>query len=62
MTRKEKILSSNDKRFVMFPIEDEDIWNMYKKSTDCFWRTEEIDLTKDLDFWKNLNEDEQFYI
>lgn len=62
MSSKEQILNSDVNRFVMFPIQDEKIWNMYKKQIDCFWRTEEIDLTKDLDFWNSLNEDEKFYI
>jgi len=58
----EKILLSDDKRFVMFPIEDKDIWNMYKKQIDCFWRPEEVDLTKDLLYWNSLNDDEKFFI
>jgi ribonucleoside-diphosphate reductase subunit M2 len=29
---------------------------------DCFWRPEEIDLSKDLDHWNALNTDEQFFI
>jgi ribonucleoside-diphosphate reductase subunit M2 len=35
---------------------------MYKKQVDCFWRPEEIDLTKDLDNWHSLNDDERFFI
>jgi ribonucleoside-diphosphate reductase subunit M2 len=35
---------------------------MYKKQVDCFWRAEEIDLTKDLVNWVSLNQDEQFFI
>jgi ribonucleotide reductase beta subunit family protein with ferritin-like domain len=58
----EPLLAPDDNRFVMFPIQHQDIWQMYKKQIDCFWRTEEIDLTKDLEFWNSLNEDEQFYI
>jgi ribonucleoside-diphosphate reductase subunit M2 len=46
----------------MFPIKHEDIWKMYKKQVDCFWRPEEIDLTKDLDNWESLNHDEKFFI
>jgi len=61
-TNCEQILISDDKRFVMFPINDKNIWNMYKKQVDCFWRAEEIDLTKDLLHWNTLNEDEQFFI
>ena len=56
------LLVSDDKRFVMFPLKDEKIFSMYKKQIDCFWRTEEIDLTKDLDHWNSLNKDEQFFI
>ena len=32
---KEPLLTPNDKRFVMFPIQDENIWAMYKKQIDC---------------------------
>ena len=58
----EPLLTPNDKRFVMFPIQDEKIWAMYKKQIDCFWRAEEIDLTKDLAHWDALNKDEQTFI
>jgi len=58
----EILLAPDDNRFVMFPIKYNDIWEMYKKQVDCFWRPEEIDLTKDLDNWESLNDDEQFFI
>lgn len=58
----EPLLASDDNRFVMFPIKHQDIWEMYKKQVDCFWRAEEIDLTKDLANWDSLNQDEQFFI
>jgi ribonucleotide reductase beta subunit family protein with ferritin-like domain len=29
---------------------------------DCFWRAEEIDLTKDLNHWESLNQDERFFL
>ena len=58
----EPLLSPDDNRFVMFPIKYDDIWQMYKKQVDCFWRAEEIDLTKDLVNWQSLNSDEQFFI
>jgi ribonucleoside-diphosphate reductase subunit M2 len=56
------LLAPDDKRFVMFPIKCDDIWKMYKKQVDCFWRAEEIDLSKDLTQWESLNEDEQYFI
>ena len=33
----EPLLTEDDNRFVMFPISDNDVWNMYKKAEDCFW-------------------------
>ena len=56
------LLCPNDNRFVMFPIQDKEIWEMYKKQVDCFWRAEEIDLTKDLNHWITLTADEQHFI
>ena len=32
------------------------------KQVDCFWRPEEIDLSKDLTHWDALNKDEQMFI
>lgn len=58
----EPLLAPDDNRFVMFPIVHEDIWQMYQKQVDCFWRPEEIDLTKDLSHWEGLEKDEQFFI
>ena len=58
----EPLLTPDDKRFVMFPIQDEQIWSMYKKQIDCFWRAEEIDLTKDLAHWDALTTDEKYFI
>jgi ribonucleotide reductase beta subunit family protein with ferritin-like domain len=56
------LLTPDDNRFVMFPIKCDDIWKMYKKQVDCFWRAEEIDLTKDLTHWESLNADEKYFI
>ena len=55
----EPILTESTARFVMFPIQNEEIWKMYKKQVDSFWRAEEVDLSKDLVDWSKLNEDEQ---
>jgi len=56
------MLAPDDNRFVMFPIKYDDIWQMYKKQVDCFWRAEEIDLTKDINDWNSLNADEKTFI
>lgn len=58
----EPLLTENENRFVMFPIEDQSIWDMYKKQVDCFWRTEEVDLSKDMASWKTLNDEEKYFI
>jgi ribonucleotide reductase beta subunit family protein with ferritin-like domain len=58
----EPLLTENPNRYVMFPIEDHSIWQMYKKQVDCFWRAEEIDFSKDLTSWKTLNNDEKYFI
>ena len=59
---KEPLLTENENRYVMFPIIDHDIWKMYKKQMDCFWRTEEIDLSKDVKDWNTLTNKEQYFI
>ncbi len=58
----EPLLQEDDNRYVMFPIQDPDIWQMYKKQVDCFWRAEEIDLSKDISHWESLNKDETYFI
>ena len=61
-TQLEPLLAPDDNRFVMFPIRYQDVWEMYKKQVDCFWRAEEIDLTKDLPHWESLNGDEKYFV
>ena len=58
----EKILTDNPGRFVLFPIQHDDIWDWYKKQQACFWTAEEIDLGPDLIDWEKLTEDEQYFI
>jgi ribonucleotide reductase beta subunit family protein with ferritin-like domain len=56
------LLTPNDNRYVMFPIQDDSIWQMYKKQMDCFWRAEEVGLSQDLADWKGLSDDERHFI
>jgi ribonucleoside-diphosphate reductase subunit M2 len=57
------LLKESSDRYVMFPIQDENIWKMYKKQVDCFWRPEEVDLSKDIVDWETkLNNDERYFI
>ncbi len=58
----EPILKPNDGRFVLFPIEHNDIWEFYKKAEASFWTVEEVDLSQDLKDWKLLNDGERYFI
>ena len=58
----EPLLLEDESRYVMFPLKHDDIWSMYKKQIDCFWRVEEVDLSKDYMDWKNLNDDEKYFV
>ncbi len=58
----EPILQENSGRFVLFPIQHDDIWQFYKKAEASFWTAEEIDLSQDLTDWENLNDGERHFI
>lgn len=54
--------SENPGRFVIFPIQHDDIWQMYKKHESTFWTAEEIHLTEDLQDWEKLSDNERHFI
>ncbi|MFY0594041.1 ribonucleotide-diphosphate reductase subunit beta [Roseivirga sp.] len=59
----EPLLKENKNRFVLFPIQHDDIWQYYKKAEASIWTAEEIDLHQDLTDWNDkLTEDEQYFI
>mgnify|MGYP001029133039 CR=1 FL=1 len=59
----EPLLKENGNRFVLFPIQHDDIWQYYKKEEASFWTAEEIDLHQDLTDWNDkLNDDERYFI
>lgn len=58
----EPLLRENPRRFVVFPIEYHDIWQMYKKAEASFWTAEEVDLSKDIQHWEALKPDERHFI
>ena len=61
-TNVEPLLKESDDRYVMFPIQDKEIFDMYKKQVDLFWRPEEIQLSKDLRDWNGLTDNERYFI
>jgi len=63
MAAAEPILVKDNNRFVLFPIQHDDIWKFYKKAEASFWTAEEIDLAQDLVDWnEKLNDDERHFI
>ncbi|MCB2378545.1 ribonucleoside-diphosphate reductase small subunit [Hymenobacter sp. BT635] len=58
----EPLLVENPNRFVLFPIQNDDVWQMYKKAEASFWTAEEIDLSQDQKDWENLNDNEKHFI
>jgi ribonucleoside-diphosphate reductase beta chain len=59
---KETILHETKNRFVLFPIQHDAIWKMYKQAEASFWTTEEIDLNPDLADWAKLSADEKHFV
>jgi ribonucleoside-diphosphate reductase beta chain len=63
MPQVEPILQENKNRFVIFPIQHQDIWEWYKKQEASIWTAEEIDLHQDVVDWENkLSDDERYFI
>ena len=56
------LVTADDSRYVMFPIKNQEIWTMYKKALESFWRCEEVDLAKDNVDWERLTSNEQYFI
>ena len=60
--KNEPLLNEEKKRYVLFPLQEDDIWNMYKKAMASFWTVEEVDLSKDLNDWEKLSVNEKHFI
>ena len=58
----EPILSESAGRYTLFPIQYDDMYQMYKRQVDSFWRPEEVDLSRDLNDWASLSDDERHFI
>jgi len=58
----EPLLAENPNRFVLFPIQNPQVWEFYKKAEASFWTAEEIDLSQDQKDWNGLNANEQHFI
>ncbi len=58
----EPMLQESLDRYVTFPIQDHDIWEMYKKSVASFWTVDELDLESDIEDWNKLEDGEKHFI
>jgi len=58
----EPMLAENPHRFTMFPIEHDEVFDMFKKSKASFWTAEEVDLSQDYKDFCKLNADEQHFV
>ena len=58
----EPMLQETLDRFVLFPIEQSEVWDMYKLHAASFWTAEEIDLAEDGKDWEALSADEQHFL
>ncbi|TFK43651.1 ribonucleotide reductase small subunit [Crucibulum laeve] len=59
----EPLLKESPRRFVLFPIQYPEIWQLYKKAQASFWTAEEINLSHDLMDWNDrLNSGERHFI
>jgi len=56
------MLDPSHSRLTVFPIQELDIWEMYKKMQAAFWTAEEIDFSKDYDDFKKLSSNSQHFI
>jgi len=58
----EPLLTENPDRFVLFPIEHDDVFKMYKDLVAVRWIAEEVDTTKDLPQYLALTSSERHFI
>jgi len=62
LEKSDPLLVENPRRWVMFPIQYPQVWEMYKKHEASFWTAEEIDLSQDTKDWDTLSTNEQHFI
>lgn len=58
----EPLLAEENRRFTLYPIRYQHLWDLYKRQLSAFWKAEEIDFSKDWEDFETLSEDERHYI
>ena len=56
------ILDPTNEKYTLFPITHNKFWDAYKQAQSFYWTVEEMDLSRDLDDWNKLNDDERHFI
>ena len=63
MNKLEPILQPENNRYVILPIQHDDLWKKYKEQQASFWTAEEIDFADDINDWNNiLNDNERHFV
>merc|ERR1711865_264218 len=62
LEKSDPLLMDNPHRWVMFPIQYPEVWEMYKKHEASFWTAEEVDLSQDNKDWDKLTDSERHFI
>jgi len=62
LEKQDPLLRENPHRWVMFPIQYPEFWEMYKKHEASFWTAEEIDLSQDTKDWEGLTDPERYFV
>jgi ribonucleotide reductase beta subunit family protein with ferritin-like domain len=50
------------KRFVLYPIQYPEVWDLYKQAVRSMWAVEDGDLSMDTKHWAELSEDERHFL
>ena len=56
------ILEEQDNRYVLYPINYTQVFDKYKQALASFWTVEEVDLSKDMNDWESLSDNERHFI
>lgn len=58
----EPLLTEQKNRYVLFPIQYPDIYEMYKKAASSYWVTDEINFQQDISDLERMSANERFFI
>ncbi len=58
----ESLTADSEVRYTLFPLQNPDIYEWYKKHQALYWTVEEVDLSQDLAVWKTMTPNERLFI